>query len=69
MCKKPNLHYNRAPKSGWNLYIVIIIIYSSFDHRLSYTVGGLYSGTPLNRTPLGQSKMSLIERCPHFRGC
>ena len=29
----------------------------------------LYSGTSLNRTPLGQSKVSLIVRCPHFRGC
>ena len=23
----------------------------------------------LNRTPLGQSKMPIIERCPPFRGC
>ena len=36
--------------------------------RKWYTLG-CCSGTSLNRIPLGQSKMSLIERCPHFRGC
>ena len=29
----------------------------------------VYSGTPLNRTPLGEIKVFLIVRCPHFRGC
>ena len=28
----------------------------------------IHSGTSLNRTPLGQSKMSLIERCPLIPG-
>ena len=27
-----------------------------------------YSGTPLLWTPWGPSKLSCIERCPHFRG-
>ena len=29
----------------------------------------LYSGTSLIRTPLGQKKVSLLVRCPDFRGC
>ena len=29
----------------------------------------IYSETSLIRTPLGQTKVSLIERCPHFRSC
>ncbi len=28
----------------------------------------IYSGTPLNRPPLGQVKVSLLEGWPHFRG-
>ena len=28
----------------------------------------LYSGTSLIRTPMGQKKVSLLVRCPHFRG-
>ena len=28
-----------------------------------------YSGTSLIRTPLGQKKVSLLVRCPDFRGC
>ena len=31
--------------------------------------GGVYSGTSLIRTPLGQKKVSLLVRCPDFRGC
>ena len=27
-----------------------------------------YSGTSLIRTPMGQKKVSFIERCPYFRG-
>ena len=27
-----------------------------------------YSGTPLMRTPTGRQKVSLLERCPQFRG-
>ena len=29
----------------------------------------VYSGTPLIRTPLGEKKVSLLVRCPDFRGC
>ena len=29
----------------------------------------MYSGTSLIRTPLGQTKVSLLVRCPDFRGC
>ena len=29
----------------------------------------MYSGTSLIRTPLGQKKVSLLVRCPDFRGC
>jgi len=32
---------------------------------IKYTI---YSGTPPLQTPLGQGKVSLLERCPHFRG-
>ena len=36
---------------------------------ISFTPPSLqYSGTPLNRTPLGQLKVFQIVRCPHFRG-
>ena len=28
----------------------------------------LYSGTSLIRTAMGQKKVSLLVRCPHFRG-
>ena len=28
----------------------------------------VYSETSLIRTPVGQKKVSFIERCPHFRG-
>ncbi len=28
----------------------------------------VYSGTPLNRPPLGPVKVSLLEGWPHFRG-
>ena len=28
-----------------------------------------YNGTSLLHTSLGQKKVSLCERCPHFRGC
>ena len=27
-----------------------------------------YSGTPLIRTPIGQNKVSVLERCRYFRG-
>ena len=27
-----------------------------------------YSGTSLIQTPLGQKKVPVLERCPHFRG-
>ena len=41
------------------------------ERMLPYTY--IYSGTSLLRTPLGQEgvpnrEVSLIERCPHFRG-
>ena len=29
---------------------------------------GIYSGTSLIRTPLGQKKVSRLVRCPDFRG-
>ena len=29
----------------------------------------VYSGTSLIRTPLGQTKVCLLVRCPDFRGC
>ena len=29
----------------------------------------IYSGTSLIQTPLGQKKVSLLVRCPDFRGC
>ena len=28
----------------------------------------IYSGTSLIGTPMGQKKVSLLVRCPHFRG-
>ena len=28
----------------------------------------IYGGTPLIRTPMGQKKVSILVRCPHFRG-
>ena len=38
-----------------------------------YECGGcsiyIYSGTSLIWTPLGQTKVLLIEICPYFRGC
>ena len=49
------------------LFIVIGWIFRTslkVENRYTYT----YSGTSLLRTPLGQLKMSLIVRCPHFRG-
>ena len=33
-----------------------------------FRIQGKYSGTPLLWTPWGPSKVSCIERCPHFRG-
>ena len=36
--------------------------YKTIQH-LYYT----YSGTSLIRTPMGQKKVSLLVRCPHFR--
>ena len=35
---------------------------------LQYLRLKVYSGTSLIRTPVGQKKVSFIERCPHFRG-
>ena len=34
-----------------------------------YLTVKVYSGTSLIRTPLGQKKLSLLVRCPDFRGC
>ena len=34
---------------------------------LLLTIAKLYSGTPLNRPPLGPVKVSLLEGWPHFR--
>ena len=36
--------------------------------RCPYREVPLYSETSLIRTPVGQKKVSFIERCPHFRG-
>ena len=30
---------------------------------------GVYNETSLIRTPLGKKKVSLLVRCPDFRGC
>ena len=29
---------------------------------------GVYSGMPLIQTPMGQKKVSILVRCPNFRG-
>ena len=31
-------------------------------------VTNLYSGTPLIQTPMGGKKVSILVRCPYFRG-
>ena len=56
-------------KSGTSVHLSII-------HQLQRTLyipyrgifRGAYSGTSLLWTPWGPSKVSCIERCPHFRG-
>ena len=42
-----------------------LYLYSSFNLQ-----GPIYTvdGTSLIRTPMGQKKVSLLVRCPHFRG-
>ena len=35
---------------------------------LGHSLINMYSGTSLLWTPWGPSKVSCIERCPHFRG-
>ena len=40
------------------------ISHSFPEHLSSFSI---YSGTSLIQTPMGQKKVSLLVRCPHFR--
>ena len=40
---------------------------SAADASPTWKDGYGYSGTSLIRTPMGQKKVSLLVRCPHFR--
>ena len=51
-------------------YIYNVALFMTNQHVQMYIVYiYVYSGTSLIRTPLGQKKVSLLVRCPDFRGC
>ena len=60
--------------SGTRPVCLLWCIMTSSEFFFSTAISGYanttvhYSGTPLLWTPCGPSKVSCIERCPHFRG-
>ena len=44
------------------------IAYFHIHQHCELHKGSSYSGTPLIQTPMGQKKVSVLVRCPHFRG-
>ena len=49
---------------------VCLVLYNTtglYNYMMLCTMNGIYSGTALIRTPVGQEKVSLLVRCPHWR--
>ena len=53
-----------------NIYYLCFLLFKRYpDIDLSNHYGvPLYGGTSLIRSPMGQKKVLLLVRCPHFRG-